>query len=48
MGYVKNPEGVNREFLLSGRYEINISGRRYPAAPYLRAPYDPERKRILL
>ena len=48
MGYIKNPEGINAEFLLSGRYEINVSGRRYPATPHLRAPYDPERKRILI
>src|SRR6185369_9113802 len=24
MGYVKNPDGVTQEFLLSGRYEINV------------------------
>jgi glycine cleavage system aminomethyltransferase T len=48
MGYVKNPDGVNAEFLKSGSYEINISGRRYPATPHLRAPYDPDRKRILI
>jgi len=48
LGYVKNQEGVNAEFLLSGRYEINVSGRRYPATPHLRAPYDPDRKRILV
>jgi 4-methylaminobutanoate oxidase (formaldehyde-forming) len=47
MGYVNNAAGVTPEFIQSGRFEINISGRRYPAKAHLRAPYDPERKRIL-
>jgi 4-methylaminobutanoate oxidase (formaldehyde-forming) len=48
MGYVKNPAGVDASFIQAGRYEININGRRYPATAHLRAPYDPERKRILI
>ncbi|MCI0745794.1 MAG: FAD-dependent oxidoreductase [Verrucomicrobia subdivision 3 bacterium] len=48
MGYVNHTETVNAAFLKSGRYEIAINGRRYAATPHLRAPYDPERKRILL
>jgi len=47
MGYVKNEAGVNADFIKSGRYEININGRLHPATVHLRAPYDPERKRIL-
>ena len=47
LGYVKHEGGVNAEFIMSGRYEINIAGKRYPATAHLRAPYDPERKRIL-
>lgn len=47
MGYVRHPDGVTPEFILAGRYEIDVSGRRYPATPHLRAPYDPERTRIL-
>jgi 4-methylaminobutanoate oxidase (formaldehyde-forming) len=39
MGYVKGE--------VAGRFEINVSGKLYPATPHLRAPYDPERKRIL-
>src|SRR6266508_1918859 len=45
MGYVNNANGVTADYLKSGRYEININGERYPARVYLRAPYDPERKR---
>ena len=47
MGYVKCPEGVTPEFIQGGHYEINISGKRFPAAPHLKAPFDPERKKIL-
>jgi 4-methylaminobutanoate oxidase (formaldehyde-forming) len=39
MGYVKGE--------VTGRFEINVSGKLYPATPHLRAPYDPDRKRIL-
>jgi glycine cleavage system aminomethyltransferase T/glycine/D-amino acid oxidase-like deaminating enzyme len=48
MGYVKNPEGVTAEFIKSGRFEINIGGKLFPVRAYLRSPYDPERKRILM
>lgn len=47
MGYVKCPQGVTPEFVREGRYEINISGKRFPAAAHLKAPFDPERKKIL-
>ena len=47
MGYVTNTEAVDRDFILSGRYEIGIAGRHYPAKAWLRPPYDPHRKRIL-
>jgi heterotetrameric sarcosine oxidase gamma subunit len=47
MGYVNNPAGVNSEFIKSGHFEINVSGERFSARAYSRAPYDPERKRIL-
>lgn len=47
MGYVKHTSVVTPEFIRAGRYEINIAGQRYLAKAYLRAPYDPERKKIL-
>ncbi len=47
MGYVKNSSGVDAAWVRSGRYEIVINGERYAAKPYLRSPYDPDRKRIL-
>jgi 4-methylaminobutanoate oxidase (formaldehyde-forming) len=42
MGYVKGFEPIE-----TGRFEINVSGKLYAATPHLRAPYDPDRKRIL-
>jgi glycine cleavage system aminomethyltransferase T/glycine/D-amino acid oxidase-like deaminating enzyme len=48
MGYVNDPGGVSAEFIQAGRYDINVNGTRYAAAAHLRAPYDPERKRILV
>ena len=47
MGYVKHADGVSAEFIESGRYEIGINGKRYAATAHLRAPYDPQRERIL-
>jgi glycine cleavage system aminomethyltransferase T/glycine/D-amino acid oxidase-like deaminating enzyme len=49
LGYVRDPEGagVSAEFIKAGQYEIDINGRLYPALPHLRAPYDPERKRLM-
>ena len=48
MGYVKCQDGVTPEFIREGRYEINVSGKRFPAASHLKAPFDPERKKILV
>jgi len=47
MGYVNHSEPITNDFIETGHYEINVSGRRYPAKPFLRAPYDPNRTRIL-
>jgi 4-methylaminobutanoate oxidase (formaldehyde-forming) len=47
MGYVKNPEGLSPEFIMGGRYEVNVSGRRVAATPHLRPPFDPDRKKVL-
>ena len=48
MGYVKNPAGMNREMIESAQFEVNVSGRRVPARAFVRAPYDPDRKCILV
>jgi glycine cleavage system aminomethyltransferase T/glycine/D-amino acid oxidase-like deaminating enzyme len=46
-GYVADEGGVDEAFVRTGRYELEVSGQRYPAAAHLRAAYDPSRKRIL-
>lgn len=47
LAYVKLPGGVSREAALAGRYEVLLDGVRVPARVSLRAPYDPERSRML-
>jgi 4-methylaminobutanoate oxidase (formaldehyde-forming) len=46
MGYLENPEGVSDEWILSGRYEIGVEGKRIPATAHIKAPYDPSAKRV--
>ncbi|MCW1840787.1 GcvT family protein [Prosthecomicrobium hirschii] len=45
-GYVRRPEGVDRDFVLSGRYELDVAGERVPAEAFLEPPYDPTGIRI--
>lgn len=47
MGYVNHAAGATPEFIRTGRYEINLAGTRFPATAHLRAPYDPERGKLL-
>ena len=47
-GYVRRDAGVDRAFVLSGRYELEIAGERFPAEVSLRAFYDPSGERIKL
>jgi 4-methylaminobutanoate oxidase (formaldehyde-forming) len=46
MGYLENPEGISDEWILSGRYEIDVEGELIPAKAFLKAPYDPSSKRV--
>jgi glycine cleavage system T protein len=46
MGYVRNADGLDRRFIESGNYEIEIAGARVKAEPHLRAPYDPAGARV--
>jgi 4-methylaminobutanoate oxidase (formaldehyde-forming) len=47
MGYVNHEREVTPDFIRSGRYEINVSGRACLARIHLQVPYDPARRRIL-
>jgi glycine cleavage system aminomethyltransferase T len=48
LGYVDAgaPGAATPEWLLGGRYEIEIANERVPATPSLRPPYDPRGERI--
>lgn len=45
-GYVNRPSGVDRAFLLSGTYELEVATRRVPAAIHLGSLYDPGTVRV--
>ncbi len=46
-GYVRRAEGgLDDDFLLSGRYELEVAGERVPARLHLSPLYDPENTRI--
>ncbi len=45
-GYVREHDGVDRDELLRGRYELDVAGERIPAEIFLTAPYDPRGVRI--
>ncbi|MDH3703375.1 MAG: FAD-dependent oxidoreductase, partial [Alphaproteobacteria bacterium] len=46
LGFVQNDDGVDREFVEAGRYQIEIAGERFAASAHWRAPYDPTGERI--
>jgi len=45
-GYVRNPDGVTEDFLLSGTYELDVARERVPCKVSLKPLYDPEMKRV--
>ncbi len=47
MGYVGREAGVTREWIETGRYEIEVAGKAWPARASLRPFYDPGRERVL-
>ena len=46
LGYVRDPEGVDADYVMSGDYELEVAGERVPAKPFLKPLYDPEMKRV--
>ena len=46
MGYVRHPAGVTEEFVLSGRYELEVASERVPAEVTLAPLYDPAAARV--
>lgn len=45
-GYVKNPEGVDPDFLIKGEYDLVVAQERIPAQIHLKPVYDPSNSRI--
>ncbi|HWJ72627.1 MAG TPA: FAD-dependent oxidoreductase [Kaistia sp.] len=45
-GYVRRAEGVDRDFVLSGRYELEVAGERVAATAHLDPLYDPKGEKI--
>ena len=45
-GYVRNPAGVDTDYLRSGRYELEVATERVPATLHLRPLYDPVMARV--
>ncbi|MGI9642215.1 MAG: GcvT family protein [Acidimicrobiia bacterium] len=48
MGYLTNPDGVTKEWLDGGTFEIEVATRRIPATPSIRSFYDPTNARVKL
>jgi len=45
-GYVRQSTGVDRDFILSGRYELDVAGKRVACQVQLKPLYDPQHQRI--
>lgn len=45
MGYVKNDKGITKDWILAGKYEIEVEGQMIPANVHMRSPYDPKNQR---
>jgi 4-methylaminobutanoate oxidase (formaldehyde-forming) len=46
LGFVENQDGVTRDYIASGGFEIDIAGDRYPARASFRPLYDPQLERV--
>jgi 4-methylaminobutanoate oxidase (formaldehyde-forming) len=46
IGYVRNPDGVDRAFVQKGQYELEVATERVPCAGSLDALYDPRTTRV--
>ena len=46
MCYLKNPEGINNEWITAGKYEIGVNSKRYSITIHLTSPYDPKGERV--
>ena len=45
MGYVKSEQTISEDWILNGKYEIEVEGKMIPAKVHIRSPYDPKNER---
>ncbi|KAK7896246.1 hypothetical protein WMY93_021571 [Mugilogobius chulae] len=45
-GYIRNPDGVNADFIKSGEFTLERMGVTYKAKAHIKTPFDPENKRV--
>jgi 4-methylaminobutanoate oxidase (formaldehyde-forming) len=45
-GYVRNPDGLTRDWVLAGAYELEVGGERVSAELSLQPLYDPTNSRV--
>ena len=46
MGYVRNPDGVDKEYVLTGDYQLEVATLRVAAKVTLAPLYDPKMERV--
>ena len=46
LGYVRDADGVDADYVMSGDYELEVATERVPAEPFLKPLYDPDMNRI--
>ena len=46
MCWLKNPDGIDDEWIMAGTYEINVAGKMFPIKIHLEPIYDPKSKRV--
>jgi hypothetical protein len=46
LAWLQTDQVINKDYLSSGTWEIDIAGTRYPATAHLRTPYDPMGERV--
>lgn len=48
MCYLKNEAGITKDWIMAGKYEIEVNGKRYPISVSLSAAHDPKGERAKL
>jgi 4-methylaminobutanoate oxidase (formaldehyde-forming) len=46
MGYLENPDGITKEWIMNAEYTIDVEGKMVPAEVHLKPMYDPKSERV--